>query len=191
VRSGVWVAAEVVVFLRPCVLMLLPAFFVVIADARNEQLGDGSSTSILDPLEVPERVGEVETVGRDLVESDAVLRRIGNGPVRSAGISGLTWVTVDPIDVTVRIRPARDGLRLRRLPAGLWPELTETLALAGAVAGTPPVPWVDVATAGRAAAGTLLVLSDASGHTALRITGSATALTSGGTKVELVGRVRR
>lgn len=130
-------------------------------------------------------------LGGRLVESDAVLRRVGNGPVEAVGISGITWITVDPIDVTIRIRPSRDGLSLRRLPANLWPEMTETLALAGAVAGITPVPWLDVRTAGGAAAGTVLVLSDAAGHTAFRITGSATTVTKRGTKVELVGRVRR
>jgi hypothetical protein len=132
-----------------------------------------------------------EAFGRELETSDAVLRRIGAGPVRAAGITGLTWITVDPVDVTIRIRPARTGLSLRELPAGIWPELTDTVALAGAVTATDPVGYVDLPTANRAAAGRVLVLSDAAGHTALRITGSATAVSQRGTTVELVGRVRR
>lgn len=143
-----------------------------------------------EPLAMP-REPTGEALGEGLVESDAVLRRIGAGPVRAAGISGLTWVTIDPVGVTIRIRPARKGLWLRELPAAIWPELTGTLTLAGAVAQHAPRPWIDVPTAGRAAAGTVLVLSDAAGHTAFRITGSATALSPQGTKVELVGRVRR
>jgi len=132
-----------------------------------------------------------EAFGRELETSDAVLRRIGTGAVQAAGISGLRWITVEPVDVTIRVRPARAGLSLRELPARIWPELTDTLALAGAVAATDPVGFVDLPTANRGAAGRVLVLSDAAGHTALRITGSATAVSEKGTTVELVGRVRR
>lgn len=161
-------------------LWLLPALCVCLAGVFA-----GGAAAAEDPprLDAP--------IGRELVESDAVLRRTGGGPVEAAGISGLAWTTVDPVEVTIRIRADREGLTLRKLPAELWPELDNSVALAGAVAETPPFDWVDVPTAGRAAAGTVLVLSDAAGHTAFRISGSATALTEAGTKVELVGRVRR
>jgi len=165
-------------------------FLVTLTDREGRRTTATLEVAVGAPRTLPEPAAG-EAFGRELVTSDAVLRRSGSGPVRAAGISGLTWVTLEPIEVTIRVRPARQGLSLRELPAGIWPELTDTVALAGAVAETDPVGFVELPTASRAAAGRVLVLSDAAGHTALRITGSATAVSEKGTKVELVGRVRR
>lgn len=165
-------------------------FLVTLTDREGRRTTATLEVAVGAPRTLPEPAAG-EAFGRELVSSDAVLRRIGSGPVRAAGISGLTWVTLEPIEVTIRVRPARQGLSLRELPAGIWPELTDTVALAGAVAETDPVGFVDLPTASRAAAGRVLVLSDAAGHTALRITGSATAVSEKGTTVELAGRVMR
>jgi hypothetical protein len=165
-------------------------FLVTLTD-REERRSTATLEIAVGEPELPPEPAAGEAFGRALEASDAVLRRIGAGPVQAAGISGLTWVTVEPIDVTIRMRPALAGLSLRELPAGIWPELTDTLALAGAAAATDPVEFVDLPTANRAAAGRVLVLSDAAGHTAFRITGSATAVSEKGTTVELAGRVRR
>ncbi len=165
-------------------------FLVTLTD-REERRSTATLEIAVGGSEISPEPAAGEPLGRELVASDAVLRRIGTGPVQAAGISGLTWVTVEPIDVTIRVRPAQAGLSLRELPAGIWPELTDTLALAGAVAATEPVEFVDLPTASRGAAGRILVLSDAAGHSAFRITGSATAVSEKGTTVELVGRVRR
>ncbi|WP_405228769.1 hypothetical protein [Lentisalinibacter sediminis] len=165
-------------------------FLVTLTDREDRRSTATLEIAVGEP-ELPPEPAAGEAFGRALEASDAVLRRLGAGPVRAAGISGLTWVTVEPIDVTIRVRPAQAGLSLRELPAGIWPELTDTLALAGAVAATDPVEFVDLPAANRTAAGRVLVLSDAAGHTAFRITGSATAVSAKGTTVELVGRVRR
>jgi hypothetical protein len=147
--------------------------------------------TVLDPLETPQRESSEAPLGRELEESDAVLRRWGRGKVESLGITGLTWATIDPIRLVIRLRATAEGTRLRRLPADSWPDLTHSLTLEGAVAAARPVPYVDLPVARRAAAGTVLVLSDASGHMAFRVTGSAATATERGTLVELVGRVRR
>jgi len=165
-------------------------FLVTLTDREDRRSTATLEIAVGEP-EIPPEPAAGEAFGRELEASDAVLRRIGAGPVQAAGISGLTWVTVEAIDVTIRVRPARSGLTLRELPAGIWPELTDTVALAGAVAATDPVEFVDLPTANRGAAGRVLVLSDAAGHTVFRITGSATAVSEKGTTVELVGRVRR
>ncbi|WP_405223375.1 hypothetical protein [Lentisalinibacter sediminis] len=165
-------------------------FLVTLTDREDRRSTATLEIAVGEP-ELPPEPAAGEAFGRALEASDAVLRRLGAGPVQAAGISGLTWVTVEPIDVTIRVRPAQAGLSLRELPAGIWPELTDTLALAGAVAATDPVEFVDLPAANRTAAGRVLVLSDAAGHTAFRITGSATAVSEKGTTVELVGRVRR
>lgn len=165
-------------------------FLVTLTD-REERRTTATLEIAVGTTDVLPEPGAGEALGRELVTSDVVLRRIGTGPVQAAGIDGLSWITVEPVDVTIRLRAARDGLALRELPAGIWPELTDTVALAGAVAATEPVDFVDLPAANRGAAGRLLVLSDAAGHTAFRITGSATAVSQRGTTVELAGRVRR
>jgi hypothetical protein len=165
-------------------------FLVTLTDRDERRITVTLEIVVGTPEVLPEPVVG-EAFGRELETSDAVLRRIGAGPVQAAGIDGLTWITVEPVDVTIRLRAARDGLSLRELPPGIWPELTDTVALAGAAAATEPADYVEMPTANRAAAGHVLVLSDAGGHTAFRITGSATAVSELGTTVELVGRVRR
>jgi hypothetical protein len=165
-------------------------FLVSLTDREGRRTTATLEIAVGAPRALPEPVVG-EAFGRELVASDAVLRRIGSGPVQAAGISDLTWVTVEPVDVTIRVRPSRQGLSLRELPAGIWPELTDTVVLASAVAATDPVGFVELPTANRAAAGRVLVLSDAAGHNAFRITGSATAVSEQGTTVELAVRVRR
>ncbi len=165
-------------------------FLVTLTDRAERRTTATLEIAVGDSPTLPEPAAG-EAFGRELVTSDAVLRRVGSGPVQAAGIDGLTWVTVEPIEVTIRVRPARQGLLLRELPAAIWPELTDTVALAGAVAATEPVGFIDLPAANRRAVGRVLALSDAAGHTAFRITGSATAVSERGTTVELVGRVRR
>ena len=171
----------------------LPALaaWLVAAPLATVPAAEPTGATILDPLESPEPQPEQAPLGRQLSESDAVLRRQGRGQVRSLGIDGLTWATIDPIRMIIRLRATEDCAELRRLPPESWPELTHSLTLEGAVAGSPPVPHVDLAVGRRAAAGTVLVLSDASGHLAFRITGSAATADEEGTIVELAGRVRR
>jgi len=166
-------------------------FLVTLTDRQERRTTATLKVVVGEPAEDLPAAAAGEGFGRELESSDAVLRRVGAGPVQAAGISGLTWITVEPVDVTIRLRPSREGLALRALPAGIWPELTDTIALAGAVAATEPVDSVDLPAANRGAAGAVLVLSDAAGHVAFRITGSATAVSASGTTVELAGRVRR
>lgn len=168
-------------------------FLVTLTDREDRRSTATLEVAVGTPEVLPEpQVGQAgEALGRELVTSDAALRRVGGGPVQAAGIDGLTWITVEPVDVTIRLRAAREGLSLRELPAGIWPELTDTVALAGAVAATEPAGFIDLPAANRGAAGRVLVLSDAAGHAAFRVTGSATAVSQRGTTVELVGRVRR
>jgi hypothetical protein len=181
-------------FLRASVGRCLVVWLLVPVPLSFAVAGDPPASpvpTVLDPLETPKPEAPEAPLGRELEESDAVLRRRGRGEVESLGITGLTWATIDPIRLVIRLRATAEGTRLRRLPADSWPDLTHSLTLEGAVAAARPVPYVDLTVARRAAAGTILVLSDASGHVAFRVTGSAATATERGTLVELVGRVRR
>ena len=155
----------------------------------------GRSQASLSVTVVGDEVDEVETpvdVERSpaLEESDAVFRRQGSGEVESDGAGGLAWVTIEPIDVTIRLRAAAANATLHAPGASSWSAANQD-QLAMILADAPSLDYVDIPTARDQAAGTLIAVSGDGNDVLIRLTGSNTAVSSAGTTVTLTASVRR
>ena len=126
-----------------------------------------------------------------LEESEAVFRRQGSGEVESEGAAGLAWVTLEPIDVTIRLRAAEANATLFAPGASSWSAAANQDQLAMILADTPALDYVDIPTARDQAAGTIIALSGDGDDILIRVTGSTTAVSSAGTTVTLTASVRR
>lgn len=162
----------------------------------------GRSQASLSVTIVGEDVGEVEQVGEAaqsanpemspaLQESAAVLRRHGPGDVDSEGIQGLAWVTIEPIDVTIRLRATEANATLFAPGDSSWGAAANQDQLARILADARPVDFVDIPTARDQAAGTVIALSGDGNDVLIRLTGSTTAVSPAGTTVTLSANVRR
>jgi hypothetical protein len=126
-----------------------------------------------------------------LQETEAVLRRQGPGEVDSEGIQGLAWVTIEPVDVTIRLRATEANATLFAPGASSWNVAANQDQLARILADARSVDFVDIATARDQAAGTVIALSGDGNDVLIRLTGSTTAVSSAGTTVTLTASVRR
>lgn len=126
-----------------------------------------------------------------LRETEAVLRRQGPGEVDSEGIQGLAWVTIEPIDVTIRLRATEANATLFAPAASSWGAAADHVQLATILAEARSVDFVDIPTARDQAAGTVIALSGNGKDVLMRLTGSTTAVSSDGTTVTLTASVRR
>ena len=126
-----------------------------------------------------------------LMESEAVFRRQGSGNVENDGFSGLDWFTVEPINVTIRLRAVESGATLHRLAASSWSAAATRDRLATILADSTPLAYVDIPTARGQAAATLIALGGEGGNVMIRLTGSTTSVSSAGTTVTLTASVRR
>jgi hypothetical protein len=126
-----------------------------------------------------------------LEEYAAVFRREGSGEVDSDGVQGLDWVTIEPINVTIRLRAVAPNTTLHQLSASSWSAITTQDHLATALAQTPSLDYVDLRTARGQAANTIIALVSNGGNTFIRLTGSTTSVSSAGTTVTLTANVRR
>jgi hypothetical protein len=124
-------------------------------------------------------------------QSEAVFRRQGSGHVESDGFSGLDWFTIEPINVTIRLRAIESGATLHRLSASNWGAAITRDHLATIIADTPSLDYVDIPTARGQAAGTLIALGGNGDDVLIRVTGSITSVSSVGTTVMLTASVRR
>lgn len=142
--------------------------------------------------EIPSVDGAVPAaVARRLEQSEDTFRRQGPGAVESDVITGLTWVTVEPINVTVRLRAAHAGASLRLLSQSSWNDITTTEDLQEMQKTVSPVVYVDVPAARGGAAGIVIALRGNDGDVLIHLTGSETAVSPVGTTVTLMANVRR
>ena len=130
-------------------------------------------------------------IPRRLEQSEDTFRRQGSGAVESVGTAGLTWVTVEPINVTVRLRAASPDASLRPLARSSWNDIMTVEDLHAMQKLVSPVPYVDVPAARGSAAGTVIALSDSDGDVLIHLIGSDTAVSRMGTTVTLIANVRR
>ena len=126
-----------------------------------------------------------------LRETEAVLRRRGRGEVDSEAIEGLDWVTIEPIDVTIRLRASAANATLFAPGASSWGAVANQDQLASILADAVSVEFVDIPTARDQAADTVIALSGDGNDVLIRLTGSTTAVSSDGTTVTLTASVRR
>ena len=118
------------------------------------------------------------------------LTRVATADVAPAEESPLTWITREPIDVTIRLRPVDADAEIRQLDLETWNRTWTRDDIARRISASRPVPYVDVPAARNAAADTILAISDDSGDALLRITTSATHLSQLGTTVTLAVLMR-
>jgi hypothetical protein len=126
-----------------------------------------------------------------LAESEVVFRRQGTGDVESDGVTALSWVTVEPINVTIRLRADEQRATLYKLAAASWDTVATREHLATVLANTPSRDYLDIPTARGQAADTVIALRGDRGDVLIRLTGSITSVSSAGTTVTLMASVRR
>ena len=127
---------------------------------------------------------------RQLQESAMTLTRRAAASVVPVEKSPLTWLTREPVDVMIRLRPANPGAEIRQLNPESWDQTLTRDSLEQRISALRPVPYVDVPAARNGAADTVLVISDDGGDAMIRITTSTTSLSQLGTTVTLAALVR-
>jgi hypothetical protein len=125
------------------------------------------------------------TAPQQLRESAITLTRQAAAMVTPVDGSPLTWTTREPVDVTIRLRPADPGSEIRQLDPESWDWILTRDGLERKVSALPPIPYVDVPAARNGAAGTVLAISGDDGDAMIRITTSSTSLSELGTTVTL------
>lgn len=156
----------------------------------------GRSQASLPVVVIGEKIDEGRQPGDGdrsprLEESKAVLRREGAGNVEIDGVPGLDWITIDPIDVTIRLRAAEPKDTLHRLAASGWGVAITRDQLATMLADAPSLEYIEIPTARGQAAGVLIALSGDGGDVLIYLTDSTTSVSSAGTTVMLTASVRR
>ena len=151
---------------------------VTVIGAEAEEAGDGAPSAHLE-------------ISPALRETEAVLRRRGRGAVDSEAIQGLDWVTIEPIDVTIRLRASAANATLFAPGASSWSTAANQDQLASILEDAVSVEFIDIPTARDQAADTVIALSGDGNDVLIRVTGSATAVSSDGTTVTLTASVRR
>jgi hypothetical protein len=131
--------------------------------------------------------------GRPWSEERAVrLERVGRGPVTGGEPLGLTWKTIDPISVVIRISAREEaGGGLTRLEPGAWEDVKDPEALARMLEQHELADSLEIPTANDAAAGTVVAIVRPEERYLLLTEHSSTRLSELGTTVTLVGRYRR
>ena len=164
---------------------------IVVIDRKGGRAQASLSVEVIGE-EIDEAVppADADTSSR-LEESEAVFRRQGPGNVESDGIPGLDWVTIEPIDVTIRVRAAEPNASLRQLEGSSWSAATTRDQLATILANVAPLEYVEIPTARGQAAGTVIALNGDGDNVLIRLTGSTTSVSSAGTTVTLTASVRR
>jgi hypothetical protein len=131
-----------------------------------------------------------ETLPQKLRESAMTLTRQAASNVAPAETSPLTWVTREPVNVTILLRPTDPDAEIRQLPPETWKHTLTLDGLERKIADLRPLPYVEVPAARNGAAGTVLAISGSGGYTMIRITASTTRLSQLGTTVKLAILVR-
>lgn len=126
-----------------------------------------------------------ETSPQKLRESAMTLTRQAASNVAPAETSPLTWITREPVNVTILLRPTDPDAEIRQLPLETWAHTLTPDDLERKIAALRPVPYVDVPAARNGAADTVLAISGGAADAVIRITASTTRLSQLGTTVTL------
>lgn len=122
---------------------------------------------------------------------DFALRRIGPGGVRGAEPFGITWRTIDPIKVTIRIKASSDGAtKIARLDPNDFQRAQTRAELVEIVDRCISADAIDFDTANAAATGQVLAVRNEDQHFILEASASETFLTDAGTTVVVTGRYK-
>jgi hypothetical protein len=160
-----------------------------------EDRGGAKATAALTATVVSEERSAVgatdsKTVQQQLRESEMTLTRVATADVAPAEKSPLTWITREPVNVTIRLQPVGADAEIRQLDLETWNHTLTRDGLRRRISTSRPMPYVDVPTARNAAADKILAISGDSGDALLRITTSATRLSQLGTTVTLAVLIR-
>lgn len=163
---------------------------ITVVDHDGRVAHDAMTATVIDDDAAAAEAGDAAPRPQPLEESILKLQRQGAGDVEPASSSPLSWVTHEAINVTIRIRPADPRTALRELPASNWDSILTHDSLERQLAGISSQPYVDVQAARNGAAGTVVALSRGDGNAMIRLTGSATSVSTLGTTVILTATVR-
>ena len=166
-------------------------FGITVVDRNGMQSQAALTVTVMAEEEPAIDTAAPVAVSRRLEQVEDTFRRRGSGAVESVGTEGLTWVTIEPVNVTIRLRAAHSDASLWPLARSSWNDITTIDDLQTMQKQVSPVPYVDVSAARGAAAGTVIALSDDDGDVLIHLIGSDTAVSRIGTTVTLIAKVRR
>jgi len=119
------------------------------------------------------------------------LQRVGAGPVQGGERFGITWKTVDEIDVVIRVATRDDQpVRLARLDPIVYDELATRGDLGRALDRLDLADTLEIPTASHAAGGAVVAVVRPDERYVLMTDDSMTSLSEVGTTVTLSGRYR-
>ena len=167
---------------------------IIVIDRDGERSQESLSVRVVgEEVDAPGEATQTANsqTSRALRETEVVLLREGPGEVDSEGLRGLSWITIEPIDVTIRLRASQANVTLVAPGASSWGAAAHQDQLTRILADARSVDFVDIATARGQAAGTIIALRGDGNDVLIRLTGSTTAVSSTGTIVTLTASVRR
>ena len=122
---------------------------------------------------------------------DFALRRIGPGGVSGSEPFGITWRTIDPIKVTIRLKASSNGAtKIARLDPIDFQRAQTRAELVEIVDRCTSTDAIDFDTANAAATGQVLAVRNEGRRFILQASASKTFLTDAGTTVVVTGRYK-
>lgn len=168
---------------------------------RHEQTATATLVVVVaEPPQSDTELPPVEAAPEAGVSSGAVpsqsgafrLERVGPGPVSGSEDIGLTWKTVESVNVVIRLRGAAgEASRLARLSPDEFGAIVTRGDMARVLAALEGVDTLELAMANDAAAGQVFAVLNDEGSYVLRADHSETSLSDHGTTVTLTGRYKR
>ncbi len=157
----------------------------------TDYLGQSSSEHIVVDARDAPGVGTDEP--QEIAETWAgigefVFRRVGRGNVSGAGPFGITWTTVDPIRVTIRLAGAT---KIARLDVKDFHEAHTRAEIREIADRCIADELIELDTASAAAAGQVFAIVNDEQRFLLEMSASETNLTDAGTTVVVAGRYKR
>lgn len=160
----------------------------------TDHIGQSATESVfLDVRTVDEPEHELPTPAAepDAETADFSFERVGPGDLSGANVFGITWKTVDPIQVTVQVAAAADGAtKIARLDAADFRDVQTQSQLAEIVDRCTANEVIEFDTANAAAAGQVFAVINGEQRYILQASASETQLTEAGTTVVVTGRYK-
>lgn len=163
---------------------------IEVTDYRGRSASESLIVNVREPeaieADVPEKAAEVwaET-------GEFAFERVGPGAVSGADLFGLTWKTVDPIKVTIRVAAAEAGAaRLVRLDATDFQSVHTRTQVSAVVDQGTADDVIVFDTANDAAAGKVFAVVNDDRQYILQASASETSLSEAGTTVIVTGRYK-
>lgn len=139
----------------------------------------------------PAAASAAEVVEPVAATGDFVLQRIGPGHVSGADPFGITWRTIDPIQVTIRVEASADGAtKIARLDPVDFRRVQTRAELVEIVDQCTSADAIDFDTANAAATGQVLAVRNEDQRFILQASASKTFLTDAGTTVIVTGHYK-